>query len=226
MSGFVDRENEIFDVLQAFADHDLDFVVVGGYAVSAFQHRFSVDADLVVPAEAVDGFVDILTSRGYEQVEDRDLDVYGGRYLAYQKDAELPVTIDLLVGGLQCRQTDAAWSYEYLRDHATTTEIEGSEKAVTVDIPEKELLIAVKLHSGRLTDARDAVALATDIDPTTVETHLDRGDQEKLQQVLAQVADTISSEDFPDAFKGVFSAKDLPEENIQTIHTIIQRQTG
>jgi len=226
MSGFVDRENRIFDVLQAFADHDLPFVVVGGYAVSAFQHRFSVDADLVVPAEAVDGFVDILTSRGYEQIADRHLDVYGGRYLAYQKDAALPVTIDLLVDGLQCRQTGATWRYRYLRDHATTMEITGSEKAVDVLVPERELLIAVKLHSGRLTDARDAVALSADIDPAVVLHHLDRGDSAQLQQVLEQVADTIGGEDFADAFKGVFARQDLPEDNIQTVHRIIQRYTA
>lgn len=34
MSGFVNRENQIFDILQVFTDAELDFVVVGGYAVS------------------------------------------------------------------------------------------------------------------------------------------------------------------------------------------------
>jgi hypothetical protein len=38
MSGFVDREDEVFGVLQAFKAEDLDFVVVGGvwrFCVSA-----------------------------------------------------------------------------------------------------------------------------------------------------------------------------------------------
>jgi len=47
MRDFIDRENQIFEVLQDFDDRGLEFVVVGGYAVSAFQHRFSVDADLI-----------------------------------------------------------------------------------------------------------------------------------------------------------------------------------
>lgn len=47
MSGFVARENHIFDVLDAFKKSCFEFIVVGGYAVSAFQHRFSVDADLL-----------------------------------------------------------------------------------------------------------------------------------------------------------------------------------
>lgn len=222
MSGFVDRENQIFEILQAFEDHDLEFVVVGGYAVSAFQHRFSVDADLVVRDDDVEEFVEVLEASGFEAVEDRELDVYGGRYLAYEKDVELPVTVDLLVNSLQCRQTDAAWRYDYFEQHSIAAEIEGSERSVEVRIPEKELLVAVKLHSGRLTDARDAVALVEDLDFGKLEHHLDRGDPEKLEGMLEQVAETIGSEDFEDAFKGVFSRQTLPEEDIRKLREFIQ----
>lgn len=114
MSGFIDRENEIFGVLQAFRADDLEFVVVGGYGVSAYKHRFSVDTDLVLRSEDLERFTQVLEDRGFEKDTDRDL-VYSGRYLAYVKDEELPVTIDLLVDELQCRQTDAAWSYEYFK---------------------------------------------------------------------------------------------------------------
>lgn len=223
MSGAVDRENQIFDVLHAFNEAGLDFVVVGGYAVSAYQHRFSVDADLVIPEAAVDAFVDVLTDRGFEEIVDRDL-MYGGRFIGYQKDAALPVTVDLLVGSLTSRQTDASWSYEYFAQHAEQAEIQGSEKSVEVRIPDPELLVAVKLHSGRLTDARDAVALATELEPDKVATHLDRGDPDKLQQVLAQVRETVRDDDFEDAFKGEFSQQQLPDENIHTILDLIQSQ--
>jgi hypothetical protein len=224
MSGFVDRENEIFEVLQEFVDAGLDFVVVGGYGVSAFQHRFSVDADLVLREGDLDRFTEILQGRGFEEVEDRELDVYGGRYLAYQKDEELPVTIDLLVNSLRCRQTDASWSYDYFQDHSTTAEIEGSEKSVTVRVPEAELLAAVKLHSGRLTDARDVVALSSEIDFDQVEQHMDRGDSERLDEVLEDVFETISGENFEDSFKGVFSQKELPSQQIEALRDFIQEQ--
>lgn len=222
MSGFVDRENRIFEILQAFKAHDLDFVVVGGYAVSAFHHRFSVDADLVIQDDDLDEFIEVLEANEFEAVEDRELDVYEGRYLAYEKDQELPVTVDLLVNSLQCRQTDAAWSCEYFQQHSTTAEVEGSQQSIAAQIPEKELLVAVKLHSGRLTDARDAVALVENLDLDRLEKHLDRGDDEKLGQVLEQVDETISSEDFEDAFKGVFSQQTLPGDNIRKLHQFIQ----
>jgi len=46
---FVERENEILKTIRAFADAGLDFVVVGGYAVSGLgRHRFSVDLDVVI----------------------------------------------------------------------------------------------------------------------------------------------------------------------------------
>lgn len=224
MSGFVDRENEIFDTLEAFNDHGLSFIVVGGYAVSAYHHRFSVDADLVIQEPDLDQFIEILEHRGFEEVHDRQLDAYRGRYLAYEKDKNLPVTIDLLVNSLQCRQTDATWSYKYFQHHSTRTSIDGTEQSVTVRIPEKELLAAVKLHSGRLTDARDVVALAGNLDDEKIDTHIDRGDTEKLRSVLEKIEETISSEDFADAFKGVFQQGQLPEDNIRAIQSFIRRQ--
>jgi hypothetical protein len=219
----VDRENEIFEVLQEFEDEGLEFVVVGGYGVSAYQHRFSVDADIVIRKEDLDRFVEILKDKGFEEEDNRELDVYGGRYVAYVKDKELPVTIDLLVDKLKCRQTDASWSYKHFREHSVEKIIDGSEESVKVRVPEKELLMAVKLHSGWRTDARDIVALADDIDQEQVLKHLDRGDHEKLQEILEKIDERIRSEEFEDSFKGVFSQGELPDEKIGRVTQTIKR---
>lgn len=219
----VDRENDIFEVLQEFVEKGLDFVVVGGYGVSAYEHRFSVDADLVIRKEDLDRFVEILKDKGFEEEDNRELDVYGGRYVAYVKDKELPVTIDLLVDKLKCRQTDASWSYKHFREHSVEKIIDGSEESVKVRVPEKELLMAVKLHSGRRTDARDIVALADDIDQEQVLKHLDRGDHEKLQEILEKIDERIRSEEFEDSFKGVFSQGELPDEKIGRVTQTIKR---
>ena len=48
MEELIKKENEIFDILQKFIEEKLDFIIVGGYAVSSFKHRFSVDADIVI----------------------------------------------------------------------------------------------------------------------------------------------------------------------------------
>lgn len=105
MSGFPDRENQLFGIIETFSEHKLEFLVIGGYAVSAFQHRFSVDADLVITAEQFDQFAAILRDEGYEQIEDTALDA--GRFVAFQRAGDLPVTVDLMVGAVQNRETDA-----------------------------------------------------------------------------------------------------------------------
>lgn len=94
-----------------------------------------------------------------------------------------------------------------------------------IHVPSEELLIAVKLHSGRLTDARDVVALIEDADMEEVEKHIDRGDRERLRQVLENIEQTISDTDFEDSFKGVFSQNTLPTKQIQRLQGFIQEVT-
>lgn len=123
---------------------------------------------------------------------------------------------------MQCRQTDASWSYQYFEEHSADKDVEGSEESVGVRVPSEELLIPVKLHSGRLTDARDVVALIQDTDLEKVEEHIDRGDQEKLKQVLENIEEPVGDSNFEDSFKGVFQRGTLPEENIEKIQEFIQ----
>ncbi len=47
MGKFINRENQIFDILSKIIGNDIELIIVGGYAVSAFSHRFSVDADII-----------------------------------------------------------------------------------------------------------------------------------------------------------------------------------
>jgi hypothetical protein len=56
MEKLIKKENDIFDILQKFIDKDLNCIIVGGYAVSAFKNRFSVDADIVVKSEDLSKF--------------------------------------------------------------------------------------------------------------------------------------------------------------------------
>ncbi|MDY6774098.1 MAG: hypothetical protein SVS85_02760, partial [Candidatus Nanohaloarchaea archaeon] len=156
------------------------------------------------------------------EVEDREIDE--DRFVSYEKDAELPVSVDLMVGAVHTRQTGASWSYDELFQNAERKEIEGSKKSVTVRIPKKELLMAMKLHSARMTDARDVVALAEDVDFDQVAEYLDRGDQDQLRESLEEVKDTITGEGFADAFRGVFSEQKVPEEQIEQVRDFLQEQ--
>lgn len=98
------------------------------------------------------------------------------------------------MNSLICRQTDALWSYQYFQEHSKVRKIKESEKEVEALLPEKEILMAVKLHSGRLTDIRDIVALATDIELYKVRKHLGRGNKKERQEMLEKVEEVIEDE--------------------------------
>ena len=98
---FVSRENEIFRTLNGLAEQ-VDFVVVGGYAVSGSgQHRFSVDCDVVIPKSGMGQTETVLERYGYEKdVEKKGFnETYAGEFVRYKKKmGELPVTCGLLEG--------------------------------------------------------------------------------------------------------------------------------
>jgi len=98
---FIKRENTIFEVLQEFVNAQLPFVLVGGYAISAYKHRFSVDADLVLRKEDKTKFEEILKKKKFAKTIVKDLDhVYAPEFIRYESKEKLPVSIDLLIGGV------------------------------------------------------------------------------------------------------------------------------
>lgn len=205
---FVNRENEIFRTLDSLVEGEIDFVVVGGYAVSGLgKHRFSVDCDIVISKAKLGGTEAVLESCGYErEVEKKGFDsTYAGEFIRYRKKVgELPVTFDLLVGSLACRTTIAAWSFRYIRKHSIESAIGGIESVVKCRVPEKELMIAFKVHSARRTDVRDIVVLMENSDMGKVLTHLRRGNTEVLKKQVNDIIGMLNDERLVDSLKGVF----------------------
>ena len=62
-----DREQELLTTLDAINDASLPYVLVGGWAVTAFNQRFSTDVDLVVPEEGVEDYESFLLDRDYDE---------------------------------------------------------------------------------------------------------------------------------------------------------------
>ena len=219
-----EREAELLDTLEAVIDAELPYVLVGGWAIAAFNQRFTTDVDVVIPAQAVDDYTDLLTDHGYEKtavVERKEL--YEGRTIRFRKDIGNPVRFDAMVDALGCRQTEAEWSYRYLAQHSVMEELRTG-RPITARIPERELLFAVKLHSGRRADSRDLVVLAAGADFDRISTHLHRGDPAKLGGRIDTVLDRLTSEDFADAFKGVFERQTVPDEVIDAVVEFLQAQ--
>jgi len=206
---FLKRETDILKALKTLVETKLDFVVVGGFAVSGLtRHRFSVDCDVVVARRELEKLERILEREGFtKHVERAGFDeVYGGEFTSYKKEVEeLPVTFDLLVGSLVCRATDAAWSFDYIKKHSIQANIAGIETSVTCRVPEKELLIALKIHSARKADIRDVVMLRERADFEKVLKHLRKGREEAVRDQIIRVIQALKDPRLVDSLKGVFT---------------------
>jgi len=217
MQQLIEKENLIFDVLQEFIDSKLEFIIVRGYAVSAFKHRFSVDADIVIKSEDLDKFELILKRKGFSKTKEKQLhNEYASRFMRYEKDL---ASVDILIDALASRTTDASFSYELISNNTIKKKIIGIEKEIIARIPIKELLIVTKLHSGRLTDFRDIAALAKDTDLELIKKFLFIGNLNVLNENLSKLHKVVNDRNFIDSFKGVFVEKkfDIDFEQVKKI---------
>jgi hypothetical protein len=62
-----DRSEALIEVLEELEQSDIGFVLVGGYAISQFETRFSTDLDLVIAPDDYDEVVAFLEARGFER---------------------------------------------------------------------------------------------------------------------------------------------------------------
>lgn len=224
---FVEREREVLETIRSFADAGLEFVVVGGYALSGFgRHRFSVDLDVVIGEKDLEAFTGILEERGFRRYAERAGfdEVYGGRFVSYVKRVDgLPVTADLLVGSLVCRATGASWSYEYLESHSIEAEVAGIELSAGCRVPERELLVALKIHSGRRADLRDIVMLVEGADVDKIVRHLRRGDMEKLKAQMDRILGMLRDPRLVDSLKGVFTIQRDVTGEIEGAYRVLEK---
>jgi hypothetical protein len=191
-------------MIETFSRENLEFVVVGGYAVSAFRHRFSIDADILIRREDRDKFEKILKEGGYKKAMTKSLEnVYSSEFVRYDK-TNPKVSIDLMIGGIASRQTGASFGFDFIFANSDTMTIEGIQNAVKARVPKREIQIIMKLHSGRLTDLRDVAALSWDLDMEIIRKHLFRGNLSMLKKTMEKLGSLTEEPNFVDSFKGVF----------------------
>ena len=132
-------------------------------------------------------------------------DVHGGEFVSFCKKVEyLPVTVDILVASLACRQTGAVWSYPYIKENSSRGIVAGIEKSAEASVIQKELLVAFKVHSGRDTDLRDIVMLSRELNFDKVRKHVKRGDKSKLDKQVVHEVKLIADPRFLPSLKGMF----------------------
>jgi hypothetical protein len=225
-----DRSETLLDVLGELAQSDIEFVLVGGYAISQFETRFSTDLDLVIAPDDYDDIVGFLEARGFERqsrlevppeetIHDREIE-----FFERTDGLSHPVGVDILLNGLGCRQTEAEWSYDYLREHSSPTTISGGTRSTTARAVDGELLVAAKLHSGRKTDLADVLAAIPSIDLDGVETHLHRGDAAALREQLSDAEKFIEAGGLDHRFKSMFGRSSADATDIETLLEFLRQQ--
>ena len=220
-----ERQSELIETHRTVHDADLPYVLVGGWAVSAFQTRFTTDIDTVIPATALADYESVLGDRGYTKTVEKDVsNQYEGRMVQFTKPVgDNAVTFEALVDAMGCRQTDAEWSYRYLHEHSAVKSITVGEDLYG-RIPEPALLFAMKLHSGRKADTRDLVVISSQTEFDRIERHVHRGDPEKLEEQLEMVLDRLQQDGFADSFKGVFQQEELPANAVEDLVSFLSDQ--
>ncbi len=218
-AGLLEREGEVMKMLDLFIDKKLDFVVVGGYAISTYKKRFSIDLDLVVKEDDLEKFEKILEKDGYALHYEKEIALmYGENFKRFMKKMKnLPVDIDLLINGLASRTTHATWGLEYIKRNSIKRKLNNSDFIT----PEKELLIAMKFHSGRLSDIRDIVALMP-CDKDKLRKHLLKGDIKKLKESIEKRAAFLDKPQFDDSFKGIFGPFSFSVEDFQEAKELVK----
>ena len=217
--GLLEREQEVMKMINLLLDKKLDFIVVGGYAISTYKKRFSIDLDIVINEKDIEDFEKLFGKEGYFLHYEKEIALlYGENFKRFRKKMKsLPVDIDLLINGLVCRTTNATWGIDYIKRHSVKRKLNNSEFLT----PEKELLIAMKFHSGRLSDIRDIVALMP-CNFDKLKKHLQKGDLNKLKESIKKQFDFLNKSQFDDSFKGIFGPFAYNEKDVKTTKKLIK----
>jgi hypothetical protein len=214
-----DREGEIIRLLALIPR---EFVLIGGYAVSALSsHRFSVDCDVVISRKTSKQFRSLLRREGYLRRRSAKVGKEtGGSVEIYVRTIKAgKISVDLFTNNITARETGASWSYEHIRRNSVEAVVTGIRNSANVTVPTRELLIAMKIHSGRDADVRDIVMLCENADWNYVAKHIARGDIKILLNQLTKIIDKLEGEEFISSLRATFELR----QNIKPLISTCKR---
>jgi hypothetical protein len=211
--GLLEREKEVLRLIDVLRYNNLNFIVIGGYAVSTYKKRFSVDLDIVIKESDLQKFEKLLEKEGFTISYEKEIALlYGENFKRFGKKMNnLPVDADLLINGLVSRTTNASWSFDFIEKNSEKGKLDNLELL----IPCRELLLAMKIHSGRLSDTRDIVALMP-CNEDRLKKFLLRGDINTLRDIIKRQLLFLEKPQFDDSFKGIFGIQAYDKEQIET----------
>jgi hypothetical protein len=222
IADFSKREKECFDFLNQIPKRKR-YVVIGGYAVTSFGFpRFSVDLDITIPENELTFFKKLLSEYDFILKTTKEDLAYSGRFERYEKGL---VSIDLLINGVQSRQTNYLYPFEYIYKNSEIRETNGWDpiNKSKARIVKKEMLIALKIHSMRMADKRDIIMLCYEKpDAQKISRHLEKSPKDILKKHVIELQTVFSDNKFKDSLKGVYSVNDkIYTKIIENCHLIL-----
>lgn len=208
ITDFSNREKECFTFLKLISK-EKQYVIIGGYAVTSFGFsRFSVDLDITIPESELPFLKKVLSDNDFVFTKGKDDLLYSGKFERYEKGL---VSIDLLINGVSSRQTGYLYPFQYLFKNSQIRETSGWDplNKVKVRIAKKEMLIALKIHSMRMTDKRDIIMLCYEIpNIRIIINHLKNSPKEKIIEHVNELLVNLNEKNLRDSIKGVYSIDD------------------
>ena len=217
-SGYLtSRETEIIRILRVLSEATDGFVVIGGYAVNAFgQHRFSVNCDLSTNRDNVPVIDAILLGEGYELRRKEALPPIGVTIREYSKSVGgEPVSVELFVDTVVSTTTRGIWTYKFIQDNSVEAIVAGATDSTPSRVAQRNLLVAMKLHTGRTEDLGDVVMLSERVDWNTVARCAACGSKDQLIEQIDAAIREISSAKFASDLKSTFAIRGDPTLRIK-----------
>lgn len=211
------REREIFETLKEIKD--LDFVLIGGYAVNTYTlPRFSVDCDIVVQnKDELKKIENVLSRLGYiDELKKKDNAPYHGNFERYEKKIEkdFKVNMDILVDEVIDRQTGSTFSADWIFKNSSIKTLMGKTilEKIKIRVIDIDALIVMKIISCRSTDIRDVFMLISSINnPDWVIEEISK--RSNFDERLIKLIKNIESKQFKDGLQGVFGV--IPEKTFE-----------
>lgn len=217
------REQEIFNILKEL--NNLNFVVIGGYAVNAYTlPRFSVDCDIIIKnKEQLVDIEKIIRRSDYVKEDHAKLNLpYHENFVRYEKKIkkDFLVSLDILIGQVLDRRTGASFSADWIFEHSSKMQLRGKTilESIEILVPDIHALVAMKIISCRINDIRDIFMLMPNV-KNKKELKSEISQRINFNEVLKIIDKEINSEKFRNSLQGVFGYIDdkLFEKHKKTV---------
>lgn len=205
------REEEIFKTLKELKD--MNFVIIGGYAVNAYTlPRFSVDCDIVVKDDhELKKIEKTLSKIGYQK-ELLPVEVqYSGSFSRYEKklDENFSVSMDILISKVMDRMTEAIFTAEWVFENSSIRILNGKtiNEELKLRIIDIDALLVMKIVSCRSTDIRDVFMMI----PNAIHKEWIRSEissRYDFNDRISKIIGKINSIQFKDGLSGVYGRFD------------------